>query len=93
MKYRLVRVEWHDATGGERTGWRPLKLMKANSIVPAVSVGYVVSDTDEQITLCPHVVYTDTKTPHGDGEITIPRSWIDHVVDLIPDNTHITLEE
>jgi len=74
---RVCRVTWLDATGGVRSGWRPLKaLMEPPAKV--VSVGFLLKQ-DDVIVLVPHMTGDE-----GDGEICIPSQWVQEIVDLEP---------
>ena len=68
---KLLVVEWEDAFGGVRQGWRALKDM-TDGPVKSLSVGWVLRETLDCITLVPHLSGTD----EGDGEINIPAQWI-----------------
>lgn len=79
---KLVMVEWKDASGGIRFGWRSLAEMKKSAKpTHAVSVGFLISSDDDCVTVCPHVVGEDLD--QGDGELAIPKSWIVRIVDLV----------
>ena len=80
MTTKLVLVEWTDATGGLRTGWRPVASM-ADTTTPARSVGWLVHEDDDVIVVCPHQVGHDYG--EGDGEIRLDRRWLVRVVDLV----------
>lgn len=92
MEYRLVKVLWQDATGGEKNGWRDLDQIADMDPCEAVSVGYLVYDGLNHIIVCPHLVHTNSDNPQGDGEIGIPRDWINQIIDLEDGTPHITLE-
>ena len=77
---RLVRVDWQDATGGVRTGWRPIPSM-TDTTTPARSVGWLVHEDDDMIVICPHQVGHDYG--EGDGEIRLDRRWLTRIVDLV----------
>ena len=74
---RIALVEWLDAHGGVRTGWRDMAEIRKREPVVALSIGYLVAETKTTITICPHIV-TDGEgnAEMGDGEISIPRSWV-----------------
>jgi hypothetical protein len=79
---RLVLVEWVDASGGIRSGWRPLaEIKKTSAPMPALSVGWIIRDDEDCVTVCPHRVGEDHD--QGDGELAIPKSWVIRMVDLI----------
>lgn len=93
MKNRLVKIEWHDAVGGARTGWRSLSEIETNETAKAISVGYVVACDDRSITICPHFVFCDQVDRQGDGEIIIPVSWIERIIDLGELDPYISVSE
>jgi hypothetical protein len=68
---KLVLVNWNDAAGGNKTGWRTLDSMKGDGLHAVQSVGFLLRKTDELVTVVPHV-----SGEQGDGEIDIPCSWI-----------------
>ena len=77
---KLVIVEWEDAAGGNRTGWRPTSEIKKRSAPePAVSVGWLLR-WDDSVVICPHLV--GTNRDEGDGEIAIPSAWVKTVYEL-----------
>ena len=77
---KLVLVEWTDATGGVRTGWRSIASM-AETTAPARAVGWVVHEDATVLVICPHQV--GDNFGEGDGEIRIGRSWVTRLVDLV----------
>jgi hypothetical protein len=77
---KLVLVNWNDAAGGNKTGWRTLDSMKGDGLHAVQSVGFLLRKTDELVTVVPHV-----SGERGDGEIDIPCSWIvGSIVELAP---------
>lgn len=74
----LVLVNWRDAAGGNRSGWRTLESMKGDGLHACQSVGFLLRRTDEFITVVPHV-----SLDQGDGEISIPAAWVTSVVELV----------
>ena len=75
---RICKVTWLDATGGNRSGWRPLKSLLGPP-EKVISIGFILKDADDVIVLVPHMA-----SDEGDGEITIPRTWVTEIVDLVP---------
>ena len=69
----LVLVDWKDAMGGTRGGWRPLDTMHAPT-ADCQSVGWVVEHNEKKIVICPHKAGDD-----GDGEIAIPSDWVQKI--------------
>lgn len=67
---KLMVIEWEDASGGMRQGWRQLSDMPCKA-QKAISVGWVIQDSLQATTIVPHVSGNE-----GDGEITIPAGWI-----------------
>jgi hypothetical protein len=85
---KLVLVNWHDAAGGNKSGWRNLESMKSDTLHPVQSVGFLLRKTDELVTVVPHV-----SGEQGDGEIDIPCSWIvGGIIELAPKQSGFTAE-
>jgi len=74
---KLVLVEWEDACGGERRGWRPLIDMATHGPVRGFSVGWLIVESTKHVTLVPHVM-----DGMGDGEIAIPRDFVTRITSL-----------
>ena len=81
-RHKIVRVEWIDAHGGVRGGWRELSLISKRKAVHALSVGVLLHEASDRVVVCPHFVGNekgidlDETDTSGDGEIAIPRSWV-----------------
>lgn len=79
---KIVRIDWLDAHGGNRGGWKDVKDAAQTETLPALSVGVVLRETKRTIVVCPHFVSgaadkpVDTSTSQADGEIAIPKKWI-----------------
>lgn len=69
----LVLVQWRDAMGGTRGGWRPIGTMHA-PVADCESVGWVVEHTADKLVVVPHIAGDD-----GDGEIAIPAAWVQKI--------------
>ena len=83
---RIVRVDWTDATGGVRGGWRSLvDIRKAAQAAPAVSYGALLHEDEKLVIICPHFV--GDRLDEGDGEVTIPKEWVTKITDLKPVRT------
>lgn len=76
---RLVLIEWTDACGGMRQGWKPTADMIGRKPHPCRSVGWIIEDADTHIVLVPHL----SNDGDGDGELTIPKGWTQRIVDLV----------
>ena len=82
MTHRIVKVEWLDASGGIKSGWRPTTdIRKGGKPAPAVSVGFLLTDDENAMIVCPHLVGENLED--GDGEVVIPKSWVVKVTDLV----------
>lgn len=77
-KWPLAVVYWVDACGGHRMGWRTIDEVASMGAANAVSVGFVVSDTEDVIVVCPHMVDWE----EGDGEIAIPKQWVKKIITI-----------
>lgn len=86
---KLVRVDWMDAFGGVREGWRGIADVRDRKTTPAISVGYLAKEGPDKIVIIPHFVSADEKdvdftTCSADGEISIPLDWVRSIVELRP---------
>jgi hypothetical protein len=72
---KIVIIEWVDAHGGNRTGWKGLKEIESTVPANGRSVGFLVKETETHIVVCPHFV-GDEPNIEGDGEMSIPKGWI-----------------
>lgn len=85
---RLVLIEWNDAEGGVRVGWRPVAQM-SSATTPCKSVGWLKEAGDpgydeEVLIIIPHLGDHENKDGVlGDGELRIPAGWPVRIVDLI----------
>jgi hypothetical protein len=68
---KLVTVVWHDAVGAD--GWIDIKDLEKEVPVVHHSVGYVVKDTDEFITIT--MSYDEAKESLG-AWLLIPKKFI-----------------
>lgn len=76
---KLVLVEWHDATGGVRGGWKSVAELVKDKARQCRSVGWLAHEDNACVVIVPHT----TDDGDGDGEITIPRDWCQRIVDLV----------
>ena len=72
----LVLVEWRDAVGGNKAGWRQLDDMVPRTDI-VQSVGWLIHKDRKIVTVVPHLSGTQ-----GDGELSVPRAWIQKLVVL-----------
>lgn len=90
MMAKVVRVDWLDAHGGVRDGWKDMAEVAKVSAAPAVSFGVLVKRTKRSIVVCPHFVNSDDEkginctleNSKGDGEICIPMKWVTKLTEL-----------
>lgn len=78
MPTRFVLVEWLDAMSDD-AGWKSWKKVAKQEPVLVHSLGYVVRDEPEFMTVAGSVVVIDGTL---DGDVTIPRSMIKTVHEL-----------
>lgn len=85
-RLRIVRVDWRDAHGGARVGWKDVAEAAATDTVAAVSFGVVIRETRKTLVVAPHFVahgegpldFTKCQT---DGEIAIPKKWVSKITE------------
>ncbi len=88
MKPKLVLIEWMDAVSVSGPGWMRLSKIKrkSNDVMEDinVSVGFVVQETKDTVTLVSHLTglrdFGDET--EGSGDVTIPKAWVKHRVNL-----------
>jgi hypothetical protein len=78
MPTRFVLVEWLDAMSDD-AGWKAWKKVAKQKPVLVHSLGYVVTDDPDFLTIAGSVVVCDGTT---DGDVTILRSMIQKVHEL-----------
>lgn len=78
MPTRLILVEWLDAMSDD-AGWKSWKKVAKQEPVLVHSVGYVVRDEPEFLTIAGSVVVIDGTL---DGDVTIPRSMVKKIHEL-----------
>lgn len=69
MKHKLVIVEWFDAHSID--GWEPLEGEKKN--VKCTSVGWLISDTKDNIVIVPNIADKGENKFDGCGKMIIPK--------------------
>lgn len=74
--HKLVLVQWRDAVGGNRSGWKDLADMTPRLDLVS-SVGWLLHKNRRSITICPNI-----SGHQGDGDFSIPRAWIQRMVVL-----------
>ncbi len=76
---RMVLVEWTDACSDD-AGWKPLKKIKKQTPVIVMSMGFLVKDDPDYVTVIgSHVPFDDTT----DGDVTIPRGMVRSITELV----------
>lgn len=86
MRIRVVRVDWLDAHGGIKQGWRPFD--SANRIKPvhAVSFGMLLRSDEKYVVVAGHGCGDQRGLSADsldiDAEIAIPRAWVRKVTNL-----------
>jgi len=70
--FPLVKITWLDATDIE-TGWHTFSEIKDKTLAAVESVGWVLEETNEKITLIGCLDMYDENAGRG---IIIPRPWI-----------------
>lgn len=81
MKKPIVLVEWKDAAGGARTGWRPMKEVERQEVADCYSVGFLLRRTKDEVLIVPHIA-TIGEQSDGDAELCIPKSWVKKITVL-----------
>jgi hypothetical protein len=74
---RRVEVTWVDAISSG-AGWKSKDDVRKRKPAVCKSMGYVLTDEASHITLIAH----ETDDGDCDGDVTIPRGWIEKVVEL-----------
>lgn len=75
---KMVLVEWMDACSDE-AGWKSLKKIRKQTPMLVRSLGFVVTDHPDYLTIIgSHVPFDDTT----DGDVTVPRSMIKSIKEL-----------
>jgi len=81
-KHKLVYVEWVDASQ-PIPEWVFFAEVEAGVPIPCLSVGWVHTYNKDILVLLPAVSGMDTDTPAGMGTMTIPRSAIRSIKEII----------
>ena len=68
--FKLAKVCWIDSRGAS-SNWRHFEdIAEDSDICRCWSVGWVISETDEKITICPNIGHDPDQ---GCGEMSIPK--------------------
>jgi hypothetical protein len=70
----IVLVVWEDSLGCPQ-GWQRFEECEP-STVTIRSVGWILRETEEAITLCPHIGKVDGEENQGQGIMTIPKRCV-----------------
>ena len=73
-KYKLVLIEWEDSILGY-AGWKTIKDEPDRKTI-IYSVGFIVRQNKNSITLYPHISKKTDNEEFGAGDIIIPKSAI-----------------
>jgi len=77
---KMVLVEWLDAYTHD-SGWKSLKSLRKQEPVLVRTLGFLVKDAPDYITVAAsHVPHDD----HGDGDVIIPRGMVRSIVEVKP---------
>jgi hypothetical protein len=72
--HSLEAIKWRDHTGGDSANWKGFeKLARESRLQEIESVGWVVYEDKNVLTIVPHVCWIDNT---GCGEMTILKSAI-----------------
>lgn len=74
---RRVEVTWVDAISSG-TGWKAKEDVRKRKPAVCKSMGYVLADEASHITL----IASETDDGDCDGDVTIPRGWVEKIVEL-----------
>ena len=80
MKVKLVLLYWKDAVTPTQ-GWTDINELETE-LAECVSVGFVVEENDETITIVSHMT-GDKEGTDIDGSLVLDKSWIKHREDLV----------
>lgn len=74
--FKLVRVKWRDACS--YTSWAPLEYLAEREPLDCESIGYLIRQDDNCLTVVP----TTNKNDEGTDCMTIPAPWVVSVQEL-----------
>ena len=77
----IVLIEWADACGGARSGWRHITEIEKTTPATCYSVGFLMRHTKAEVLIVPHIATVDDQID-GDAELSIPRSWVKKITVL-----------
>ncbi len=80
MTTKLVLLHWKDAVTPTQ-GWTDINELETE-LAECVSVGFVVEENDETITIVSHMT-GDKEGTDIDGSLVLDKSWIKHREDLV----------
>ena len=81
IPYKLVRVVWEDSAR-PISSWQWIDEYEVPAIVECISVGYLISETENAVALAPNLGDTSRERLQASGIIRIPRSAVKKVVRL-----------
>jgi hypothetical protein len=80
MTIKLVLLHWKDAVTPTQ-GWTDINELETE-LAECVSVGFVVEENNETITIVSHMT-GDKEGTDIDGSLVLDKSWIKHREDLV----------
>ncbi len=80
MTTKLVLLHWKDAVTPTQ-GWTDINELETE-LAECVSVGFVVEENNETITIVSHMT-GDNEGTDIDGSLVLDKSWIKHREDLV----------
>lgn len=84
---KMVRVEWVDSSSVHSTAWGDIEEAINGGLRmierPCVSVGFLVSETEDALVLVPHLSGWPLEVDDvGSGDMTIPKSAVKRMVEI-----------
>jgi hypothetical protein len=92
-KYKLVKVNWVDSST-PRMGWTFLSDWKGVGSLDCVSIGYLIDENENTITIAPHLAYPDDEVNcQINGVMTIPSGCVTRLEELISSSPVLQLSQ
>lgn len=81
VPYRLVLIEWEDSAR-PISSWEWIENYDVPEVLPCVSVGYLIADTDHALALAPNIGDIGREHLQASGILRLPRSAVRRVIEL-----------